>query len=78
MGHTHTILQEAYIGRCESEYITPERALEEMKELVDRYFPDDEDFIDNSEGKIAIKRNKVPLRVIAGLYACNYFVECLE
>jgi DNA (cytosine-5)-methyltransferase 1 len=74
----HTYLQEAYIARCESEYITPERALEIMKELIDRHFPDEEAFVDNSDGMIAIERDKVPVRVIAGMYACDYFVECLD
>ncbi|MDG6245053.1 MAG: DNA cytosine methyltransferase [Methanolobus sp.] len=76
MDHTH--LQEAYVARCESEYITPERALEIMKELVDRHFPEDDAFIDNSDRKIAIDRDLVPTRVIAGMYACDYFVKCLE
>lgn len=76
MDHTH--LQEAYVARCESEYISPERALEIMKELVDRHYPDENDFVDNSDRKIAIDRPQVPVRVIAGMYACNYFVECLD
>jgi DNA (cytosine-5)-methyltransferase 1 len=76
MDHSH--LQEAYVARCESEYITPEHALEIMKELVDNHFPDEEIFVDNSSGMIAIKRDKVPVRVIAGMYACDYFVECLD
>ncbi|WP_406660238.1 DNA cytosine methyltransferase [Methanolobus sp. ZRKC3] len=76
MDHTH--LQEAYVARCESEYITPERVLEKIRELVDRHFPDDDVFFDNSGRMIAIDRNKVPIRVIAGMYACQYFIECLE
>lgn len=76
MDHTH--LQEAYVARCESEYISPERALEIMKEIVDRHYPDDDIFVDNSTGMIAIKRDRVPVRVIAGMYVCNYFVECLD
>ncbi|WP_094227158.1 DNA cytosine methyltransferase [Methanolobus psychrotolerans] len=76
MNHMH--LQEAYIARCESEYITPERALQKMKELVDMHFPNDDVFANNSGKMIAIDRDKVPVRVIAGMYACNYFVECLD
>lgn len=76
MDHTH--LQEAYIARCESEYITPEQILEKIKKLVDTHFPDDNAFVKNPKRMIAIDRNKVPIKVIAGMYACNYFVECLE
>ncbi|KXS42075.1 MAG: DNA (cytosine-5-)-methyltransferase [Methanolobus sp. T82-4] len=76
MDHSH--LQEAYIARCESEYITPEHVLIKMKELVDRHFPIDDAFVDNSARMIAIDRDKVPIRIIAGMYACNYFVECLD
>ncbi len=76
MDHSH--LQEAYVARCESEYITPEQALIKIKELVDRHFPSDDVFVDNSTRMIAIDRDKVPIRVIAGMYACNYFVECLD
>lgn len=76
MEHTH--LQEAYVAKCESEYITPEHALEIMKEIIDQHFPNDEAFVDNSDGKIAINRKLVPIRAVAGMYACNYFVECLD
>ena len=76
MDHTH--LQEAYVARCESEYITPEHVLMKMKELVDKHFPDDNAFVYNPSRMIAIDRDKVPIRIIAGMYACNYFVECLD
>ncbi|SFM49365.1 DNA cytosine methyltransferase [Methanolobus profundi] len=76
MDHTH--LQEAYVARCESEYISPEQALHIMKELVDKHFPDEDAFVNNSNGTIAIERDRVPVRVIAGMYACDYFVECLD
>jgi DNA (cytosine-5)-methyltransferase 1 len=76
MEHTH--LQEAYVAKCESEYITPEHALEMMKEIIDRHYPEDVAFVDNSDGKIAIDRKLVPIRAVAGMYACSYFVECLD
>lgn len=75
---SHSNLQSSYACSCDTEHITPECALEMMKEIVDRYFPNEDAMVDNSDRMIAIPRNKVPVRIIAGLYACDYFVKCLK
>ena len=75
---SHSNLQSSYVCSCDTEHITPERALEMMKKIVDRYFPNGDAMVDNSDRMIAIPRNKVPVRIIVGLYACDYFVKCLK
>jgi hypothetical protein len=74
---THFNLQEAYINGCKSEILSPIRALEIMRELIDEHFPDEEYYIENLTRKIAIDRDYVPIRIIAGLYACDYFTNRL-
>jgi len=71
-------LQEAYCKNDDN--IGPFRYLEEIKELVDKFYPDDIYFtinVDNSDRKIAIDDDEIPIRILAALYACNYFVNML-
>lgn len=75
---THFNLQESYIDRCNSEFVSPEKALWIMRELIDEHFPDEKATIENFNRGIAIDRNYVPVRIIAGLYACDYFTNRLK
>jgi DNA (cytosine-5)-methyltransferase 1 len=75
---THINLQEAYIDGCNSEFISPVRALDIMRELIDKHYPDEKEKIENFDRKIAINRDYVPIRIIAGLYACDYFTNRLK
>ncbi|MCD4821727.1 MAG: DNA cytosine methyltransferase [Methanococcoides sp.] len=71
-------LQKAYVSSCQTEDITPEMALQKMRDIIDAHFPDENAMVDNSGGNVAINREKVPLRIVAGLYACDHFVKQLK
>lgn len=75
---SHSDLQSSYVCSCDTEHITPAHALEIMRELVNRHFPDDDVMVDNSNRMIVIPRDNVPVRIVAGLYACDHFVKCLK
>lgn len=78
MSMTHSDLQKAYISMCESSSLTPYNVLEVIKGIVDRHFPSNDAVVDNSNRMIKIDRDQIPERIVAGLYACDYFVGCLE
>jgi len=73
---THHQLQEAYVQNGNSRIPGPEFRLNNMKKLVDTYFVDDNLMIENKR-LVNIERKVVPVRILAGLYVCNYFVKNL-
>ena len=78
---THSELQESYCLNGASKTINPEKALDNIKELVDKHFPEEKyltTMVDNTDRTIKIKRDQIPLRIAAGLFACNRFVERLK
>ncbi len=72
-------LHESYRLHGKHNIIEPSRALEIMKDVVDKHFKEEE-FKDKSAGtnSLEIGRDSVPVRVLAGLYACNYFVSTIR
>ncbi|MBM3200654.1 hypothetical protein FJZ53_06970, partial [Candidatus Woesearchaeota archaeon] len=59
---------------------TPENVLEKIKEIVDKHYPEkrfQETMLDNSSRTISIDKDKIPIRVLAAAYGCNFVVEQL-
>lgn len=78
---THSEFQESYCLNGASKMINPEKVLDDIKMLVDKYFSEEKyltTMIDNTDRTIRIKRDQIPLRIVAGLFACNRFVERLK
>jgi DNA (cytosine-5)-methyltransferase 1 len=72
-------LQEEYCQNDDS--IGPIAALDTMKKIVDKHFPEDgigNQEIDNSERIINIEKDSIPLRILAALYACNHYVSMIS
>lgn len=74
---THIKLQNAYIN-VNSKSLSPDKALDIMLELIEKHFQVNDIMIDNKTRTIKIERDKIPLKIIAGLYVCDYFVRCLK
>lgn len=55
----------------------PMKILEEIKESLDRYFPDIKEVFNNKERAIKIEKDTIPMKILLGLYACNLFVNQL-
>jgi len=71
-------LQKAYCNIADEDFLDPAEILKEIRELIDDFFPCDrfsDRWIENNDGKIPIKRDKIPLRILAGNYALNKVVE---
>jgi len=78
---TSESLQENLCLNGDAEGLTPDVALEIMKGIIDKHYPEErfsEEYIDNKDSLIKIKSEKIPLRVVAGLIACDYFVRGLK
>jgi DNA (cytosine-5)-methyltransferase 1 len=76
--HTPASLQEAYV--LDDRERGPGAVLDAIRTIVDNHYPAqeyDEVGIDN-DGSIPIPKKKVPIRVLASLYACNSLVESLR
>jgi len=72
---THLQLHQAYIY-VNSTLTSPEVILEQMKKLIDKHF-NDERLINNEQRFVKIDRDVIPIQIIAGLFACDYFVQKL-
>ncbi|MBI4068525.1 DNA cytosine methyltransferase [Candidatus Kaiserbacteria bacterium] len=78
---TSAQLQESYVLNDASKNLTPDGALMLMKSLVDKAYPESkfgETFIENTRASKGISRSQIPLRVLAGMYACTIFVHRLS
>jgi len=57
---------------------TPERVLEKIKNIVDKHYPErrfQETMLDNSSKMISIEKDKIPVRVLAAAYGCNFIIK---
>ena len=61
--------------------MSPERALDTIKEKVDEHFPEEE-FKDlsvtNSNALLENTDSDIPVRVLAAFFACNFLVSQLK
>jgi DNA (cytosine-5)-methyltransferase 1 len=74
-------LQAEYVLNGQSKGMNPEKALLTMKKLVDVRFPEKNfsgDLVRNERSAVRIRRDFIPVRILAGLYACNHFVNTLK
>jgi DNA (cytosine-5)-methyltransferase 1 len=61
--------------------VGPIAALERMKRIIDTNFPEgdySDKSMDNTKRSIKIDRDGIPVRILAGVYACNHFVNTLK
>jgi DNA (cytosine-5)-methyltransferase 1 len=71
-------LQDIFCLRTVSNKLGPDQILEKIRELIDNHYPEKgygNVWVDNSEHKVGIRRDKIPLRVLVGLYALNRVVD---
>lgn len=76
----HKQLQDNY-SLNQEKIFNPDYALEIMKKIIDEIYPSskyDDVYFDTSVLSNKIDRKEIPLRIVAGLYVCNYFVEILS
>ena len=67
--------QGIFTRRAKTEQMGPDEALETVRNLVDKYFPKQEyglATIKNQEGGIKPEPEEFPVRIMAGLFACEY------
>ncbi len=72
--------QMRYCRAIDSEALSPEETLSEIKRLVDKFYPMDgegKNWIKN-DGKIDIGNGELPSRILAALYACDVVTERLS
>jgi len=70
--------QRIYCRRSDSEKMGPNEALEKLRELVDQHFSKSKFegvYIDNSDRKIDVPDDDVPVRIAAGFYACSFISD---
>lgn len=54
--------------------LSPYQTLEKIKKIVDKYFPErsfKDETVDNSRRIICLNKDEIPIRIVAGLYACK-------
>lgn len=69
--------QEIYVHRGNGEKYGPNESLEQIKDIIDKHLPK-EDFSEVkvlNDGEIDLEVNEVPIRIVAGLYACKYITK---
>ncbi len=73
------MFQKIYCRRSKSNKLGPEEALELMKQLVDKHYPSekfDGKTLGSSGPALGImNKDDIPIRILAGVYACNYVAE---
>jgi len=70
-------LQESYVMNGHSQVMSPDKALEIIRNLIGKYYPNQENVL--IENKFPeIERTDVPLLTIIGAYACGYFVSLIK
>lgn len=70
--------QRLFTRREKTDSIGPDEALETIRNLVDRYFPEQgygSATIKNHEGITSSDPEEFPVRIIVGLFACEYIVD---
>ena len=71
--------QKIYCRRSRSKKLGPEEALVIMRELVDKHFPEEKyekKTLGSAGPPLGIKnKNDIPIRILAGVYLCNYVSE---
>jgi DNA (cytosine-5)-methyltransferase 1 len=69
--------QSIFCRRSKSKKLGPEEALEDMARLVEKHFPEvrHKDTIISASGPpLGISRDGMPLRILVGIYVCNFVV----
>lgn len=77
--NSHKEMQMKYCLLSDSEHLGPDELLEGIKEILDRYYPEEEydgELIENGD-KLKIPKNDIPVRIIMGYYALNKAIEML-
>ncbi len=73
--------QKIFTRRFKSGQIGPDIALKTVRNLIDRCFPVQEyafATIKNSEENTTNKPKETPLRIAAGVYACEYIADSIN
>jgi DNA (cytosine-5)-methyltransferase 1 len=73
--------QKIFTRRTESRQIGPDKALKSVRNLIDKYFPKHEyafATIKNPEEDTKNKPKETPLRIAAGVYACEFIAESVN
>lgn len=73
--------QKIYTRRLESDKLGPNDALEEIKDVLDKYFPES-DFerfhVDNSDKKIDVSDDEIPLRILVSYWGVKYLCDSVN
>ena len=73
--------QRIYTRRSSSDKFGPHDALDELKELIDELFPQEEFkevYLDNSDRKIEVPDDDIPVRIAVGFYGCEYVTQIVN
>ena len=73
--------QKIFTRRTESKQIGPDTALKTVRKLIDKYFPKREytfATIQNTNKDVNATIKETPLRIAAGLYACEYIADAVN
>ncbi|MFB6200085.1 MAG: DNA cytosine methyltransferase [Candidatus Nanohaloarchaea archaeon] len=70
--------QRIYTRRSDADYLGPHEALEELREIIDEHFPEDEFeevYLDNSDRELEVPDDDVPVRIAVGFYGCRFIAD---
>lgn len=73
--------QRIYCRLSDSDRLGPDETLEGIRKLIDKHYPEreyDNIWVQNNQRRIDIARDKIPIRVLVGLYATNLVVNRLS
>lgn len=73
--------QKIYCLRSKSKKFGPDQLLEEIRRVMNEHYPKDRygnRWVDNSTGRIGIPREKIPWRILTGLYALGEVVDTIN
>ena len=74
---SHKQLHDSFIY-VNSKLLSPDKALLIMRKIIDKHFKNDEEMINNKKQLINIDRELIPVKIVAGLYICDYFISRLN
>jgi len=75
--NTHLQLHDSYIY-VRSKSLSPDEVLEKIRNLILKYYKNNDSLVNNEKRHIKIERDLVPLKIAVGLYACDFFVRHLS
>jgi len=79
--YSHGDLQRIYTNNEYQERFYPINSLDKIKKIIDRHFPEEScsnSLVSLNNSIAELKKENIPIRILAGLYACNLFISRIK